>query len=561
MPATSPSPGGSRGGARRWWPVIVLVVIALVLAAVLVPRLTGDPDSPRPTASPTASPTQDPADQLLAEGYDPDPGPFSLPDPAEGEKAAQDPVSVRLRASKDATTWGENLGLSFEATDLASPVWGSQDSNIDEMLGAMDHPVLRFGGNSVDRRMWWTSSDEPAPDWAEATVTPADLERVARAARKAEATVILTVDLGHEDPQRAADMVAHAKDAFGDLLQGVSIGNEPNGFHDPQQKHLEARGSSWGPAAYTSQLEDYASAIREEAPGTPIVGPGAYDAPWWRAFADSGVRDKTAMTMHWYPLWDCQGPASSIANPTVDDLTSPKLRAQARKLVGMGKEAADAADLPLWMGETGPTSCPGTNQTSRTHAQALWTGDYALTAAESGAELMAFHSTLGACRGGAPMSPLCARGTKDDPAQILQGRTSFLALLQLGQIAEGRVLTPTVSGSGRVMAHGVMSEDGTLSIVLVDMRDPSSDEGPAPVRISAPSGVGKDAPDQWHPEQGSQLTGGSLEGHSSTLGAMAPVDEDLRSRTLSRGDPITLESEPGSTTVIRLAPGPQASTD
>src|SRR5699024_11431071 len=62
---------------------------------------------------------------------------------------------------------------------------------------------------------------------------------------------------------------------------------------------------------------------------------------------------------------------SSIANPTVEGLTSPKIRERAHHIVGMGAEVAADHDLPLWMEETGPTSCPGTNDTSRTHAQAL----------------------------------------------------------------------------------------------------------------------------------------------------------------------------------------------
>ncbi|MBK0330724.1 hypothetical protein I8D64_04845 [Brachybacterium sp. MASK1Z-5] len=547
-----PSPRGPHPALRRWGPVALLVLAALVAAWIAIPRLTGDgsPEAPR------AAPAPDPADQLLAEGYDPTPGTFSLPDAADD---AEEPISVQLRESRSAATWGGNLGLSFEATDLADPAWDSGDSNLDEMLDALDRPVLRFGGNSVDRRMWWTSSDEPAPDWAQATVTPDDLDRVARVAKRADASVTLTVDLGHEDPRRAADMVRYAKKAFGTHLLAVSIGNEPNGFHHPHQKQLAVRDASWGPEEYTSQLEMYARAIEKESPDTPIAGPGTYDAPWWRAFAGSDVRHKAALTMHWYPLWDCDGPATSIANPTVEDLTSPKLRTQARKIIGMGEDVASAEGLPLWMEETGPTSCAGTNETSRTHAQALWTSDYALTAAESGVERMAFHTTLGACRGGAPMSPLCARGTVDDPDPILEGRTSFLSLVQLGQIPAGRVLTPTVSGDGKIMVHGVLSSNGTLSIIIVDMRDPSGEQHPRSVRINAPSSIGQDVPDSWHPEQGSLLTGASPEAHTSTLGAMSPVDADLEAATLARGHPLTLDSAPGSTTVIRLAPGAKGS--
>lgn len=61
------------------------------------------------------------------------------------------------------------------------------------------------------------------------------------------------------------------------------------------------------------------------------------------------------------------------SDPSVEDLTDPAVRKRARTIVGMGADVAEQHDLLLGMEETGPTSCPGTNDTSRTHAQALWT--------------------------------------------------------------------------------------------------------------------------------------------------------------------------------------------
>ena len=42
--------------------------------------------------------------------------------------------------------------------------------------------------------------------------------------------VSLTVDLGHYNPARAADMVKNASQIFGDRLLSITVGNEPNGF-------------------------------------------------------------------------------------------------------------------------------------------------------------------------------------------------------------------------------------------------------------------------------------------------------------------------------------------
>lgn len=543
---TSPPPAHPGRSPRRLLLALVLVVTLAVTAVALVPRLTGD-EQAVPLATPPPSPMVNPTKVLDADGYNANPGTFSLTD---ADSPADEPLTATLKLDKGASATGDLVGLSFEATDLASPVWGSESSNLPVMLDALDAPVLRFGGNAVDRRMFWTSNGEEAPDWADATVTPADLEQVAATAKQVGARVLLSVDLGHDDAARAADMVSHARDAFGNRLIGVAIGNEPNGFQDENQPQLAVREDGWGISEYTTELEDYAAAIEEAAPGTSIVGPGTFDNEWMRAYVDADIPDKTALTMHWYPLWNCSGPEHSIANPTVDDLTSPALRAQARKIIGLGEEVAVDKDLDLWMEETGPTSCVGTNETSRTHAQALWTSDYVLTAAENGVDLMGFHSTLAACEGGAPMSPICATGDFQEPGELLAGRTSFLALLQLAQIPEGRVLTAAVSGAGEVMVHAVAADDGTLTLVIVDLRDPASDPHPAPVQISAPSGLGEEPPQQWHPAQGSQLAGDSLDGYDSALGALAPVSHDIASLTLARGKPMTIASEPATTTVL-----------
>src|SRR5699024_2937459 len=413
----------------------LVVTLLVVIGALTFPSSKEDQDAPKQGS---AGPTQVPeSETLFVPGYEEAPGGFVLSDPADAQGIS---TSVELTYDEAAPRITSQAGLSFDARELANPMWGSTESNLALTLDELDSPALRFGGNGIDRHVWWTSSDEPAPEWASVTVTPEDLERVAEVAEEVDASVTIALDLGHDDRARAADMAAHARDACGHRLLAVAIGNEPNGFHHPNQPQLKVRDETWGPTAYQQSLQEYSAALETAAPGLPVAGPDAYDAPWWRAFAESEIPNQRALSMHWYPLWDCDGPASSTANPTVDDLTSPALRERARSIVGMGAETAANHDLPLWMEETGPTSCPGTNDTSRTHAQALWTVDYALTLSSLGVERTAFHSTLQACAGGAPMSPLCARGELETPGQIVQGRTSYLSLMMLGDLPEGRML-------------------------------------------------------------------------------------------------------------------------
>lgn len=544
---------------RRWSLVLAatLAFALVVIAGTLALRpLFSDGDRPGGGPSPSATSTPPPPppawESTDLPGFSEDPGPFTA---AQVDPEATGAVSARLSIADDAMRTGGTFGLSFDATELANPAWNSPTSNLALTLRELDRPVLRFGGNGVDRRMWWTSSAEPAPQWAEATVTPDDLRRVAAVADDLDAEVTIVLDLGHDDPERAADMASHARKAFGDRLLAVTIGNEPNGYFHPNQPHLAVRGEEWGPEAYQDSLEDYSATLEQAVPGLPVAGPGAYDAPWWRAFAETDIPGQRALSMHWYPLWDCAGPDSSIANPTIEDLTSPALRERAGHIVGMGAEIAAEHELPLWMEETGPTSCPGTNETSRTHAQALWTVDYAMTLLELGVERAAFHATLQACQGGAPMSPVCATGSLEDPGQIFAGRGSYLALMLLGWLPEGTVLTPSASGDGRIMVHGVLADDGAVSLVIVDLRDPEASDSPAvPVHVELPDAGSGQGATQWRLVSGGRLSGESLRGHDSRLTAPAPV-AGATAQPAPGSDQLSVSTEPGTATLLTFTPG------
>lgn len=50
-----------------------------------------------------------------------------------------------------------NIGVSFESTTLADARLNPGTSNLDEILNSLGSPALRFGGNALDRRTFWTS--------------------------------------------------------------------------------------------------------------------------------------------------------------------------------------------------------------------------------------------------------------------------------------------------------------------------------------------------------------------------------------------------------------------
>ena len=127
------------------------------------------------------------------------------------------------------------------------------------------------------------------------------------------------------------------------------------------------------------------------------------------------------------------------------------------------------------MEETGPTSCAGTNPTSRTHAHTLWTVEYLLHLAALGVQRTALHSSLAPCLGGAPMSPLCLRSAAGTSPTRLQGGVGLLGAAFVAQVQPGSFVPVRVSGpdSGAVLAYAVAGPSGT-DVVVVDLRDPAT---------------------------------------------------------------------------------------
>lgn len=180
-----------RGRSSRRW-------LAVALSLPLV--LSGCSTSPVPDERSGAAPTQsaDSWAELMrfAPGLEAQGQPFSQPSasvqtPGSSVTITPDPAAYAaastlaasssapgenpIAASVSTPAWHHtNVGLSFEMSDLSDTRWEPGVSSLDVLISHLDRPVLRFGGNSVDRWVWFTASGEPAPAWAEATVTTID---------------------------------------------------------------------------------------------------------------------------------------------------------------------------------------------------------------------------------------------------------------------------------------------------------------------------------------------------------------------------------------------------
>jgi hypothetical protein len=441
-------------------------------AAVVLPLTLGSP-APAPStpvaASPASSGPVAPAEAGPAVTYYDQPAP-----PAGSPLEKVEPL--RVEASRDLV--GTSLdkgfaGISLEATDLGDPDLSSGNASMVKLLKEIDQPVLRFGGNAVDRRFFWTSSNEALPYRGDAAhparaVGPADLTRVNTLLEAGDAKVSLTVDLGHYNPDRAADMVKHASQIFGERLLSITVGNEPNGY-----VFNDVRTDGYSLEQYLRELKAYAEAIHAVAPDVPISGPGAYDQKWWQPFIDADLPQKKILSFHNYPLYSCNG-SDPKGSPTMANLMSRLMHDRAADYQQAALKAGQAAGLETWLPETGIAACPGSNETSRTHASALWTVDYALNAAQLGVTKIGFHSSMLTCKGGPPMSAICSAGAYPEGNGRMSGRANFFGISMVAELNAGKFLKLNSSGGGLAFSYALQHEDGSTTVVLVNENNPEA---------------------------------------------------------------------------------------
>ncbi len=484
MPPTERSPEHTAdnrpedaAGARRrnLRPAVVISVLAVIAVLASLVFFLG-PGAAEDSAAPAAGPATTSAvpeaalPPAPAVTYYKQPGP-----PAGSPLEAVEPLDVKVSQDPVGTSLTKGLvGISLEATDLADPALSSSNASTVKLLQEADQPVLRFGGNAVDRRFFWTSSNEAVPssyrgDAAHPVraVGPADLARLNTLLEAADATVSLTVDLGHYDPNRAADMAKHATEIFGPRLLSITVGNEPNGFGSNG-----VRPGGYNIEKYVTELKAYAAAINAVAPNVPISGPGAYDQKWWQPFIDADIPQKKILTFHNYPLYSCDGTVDPKASPTLANLMSRLMHDRAADYQQAALKVGKDAGLETWLPETGIAACPGSNETSRTHASALWTTDYALNAAQLGITRIGFHSSMLTCKGGPPMSAVCTGGPYLKPNGEVSGRANFFGISMVAELEAGKFLKLDSKGGGLMFSYALQNADGSTTVVLVNENDP-----------------------------------------------------------------------------------------
>ena len=430
--------------------------------------------------------------------------------PAARAHAATAPAVITISPTTTGTSLTQaSAGLSFEASDLALPSFtaGNLASYLDTLSPSS---VLRIGGNTVDET-FWTSTGEAAPSWAIATITPADLTALAGLARASGWKVILGVNLKQYNPARAANEAQDAQAALGSSLQAIEIGNEPDLYSQYESN----------PSQYLTDFAAYVSAIRQAAPGVPIEGTDAAGAPngsFQQAFVNAQkalpAPQVSELTNHYYPLVSttCGG------SPTIAQLLGTTVRNNEQSEANEAVAAAAPLRVPAVIDEGNSVVCEGQQGVSDVFAAALWEIDDQLVTARQGVAGDYEHGTVVQCDSAKPLfmyyTPLCAPTAAAAAAGDLAAQPEYYGLAALRDVGTGAFLNLSNPVWADVRAYAVQHANGTMTVVLDDVDDPST-TGPTTVQLNLGASYG------WASQVDLSASGGLTATSGITLGGQA----------------------------------------
>jgi F5/8 type C domain/Glycosyl hydrolase family 79 C-terminal beta domain len=359
-------------------------------------------------------------------------------------------------------------GFSFGIEQLGRDI---NAGNFTQYLKTLGTGVMRWGG-STDENLWWTSTNEPMPTWAEFTLTPALLQKLNTLAVNSGWKVILGVNLKRGDAARAADEAKFAKQILGSRLVGLEMGNEPNYW------------VGYSPAQYYQDWETFRTAIQAVAPGVALLGPSVGRVAAGDVFLKDftsrqlGHVDVAVLASHFYPSCSRSASNGKISIPTllsVDWHNRERLRAD------LVASLAAQMQVPGMITETNSVSCTGLAGVSDVYAAALWGVDEMMSVAEAGDQGINFHGDLGTCD--SPFySPMCALTRADDDAMKLVARPVYYAQLVTQQVGTG-FMQPVSNDATQVVRAYAVRNGTRLRLVLVNVSDPAGTAA-YPVKIN-----------------------------------------------------------------------------
>ncbi|RDS83503.1 hypothetical protein DWU98_03935 [Dyella monticola] len=296
---------------------------------------------------------------------------------SESSNAAAAQASFTVKPEGKGRIVSDSLAsLSYETGQLADPRFFSPDNHsLIALLRELNpNGVLRIGGNTSDITTWseyhGTLPAQPSHTTGPqhpVTLRPESLRNLSGFLRATGWKLVFGVNLRAGSPAMAVALSHAVRDAVGDSLLAIQIGNEANNY----EKDYADFDTAWQP---------YARALR--AAGMPLAGPdtGA-NTDWVIAYAREHGAENCFLSRHYY--------RDAAQRGSVGDLLGgdPGLLEYMERLVDVG----DEVHLPVRLTEANSYYFGGRDGVSNVFAAALWGADFMLGLASLGVSGIHFH--------------------------------------------------------------------------------------------------------------------------------------------------------------------------
>jgi hypothetical protein len=391
--------------------------------------------------------------------------------------------------SLEVSVAGQGLNTNISAHNPRQIVYalgepGSPNRDYFQFMRNLGAGVLRLGGNSQDNTCWDPAA-APHPERCKGTLTAANLQLWADAARATSWKLIVGLNLKQNSPDWALREVDEgvARILPRDRIIGLEIGNEPSLFphdgsrakgYDAYQQGLDAR-------AYADRF-----ARDPVARQYTIAGPAA--CCFRKASNDVGVwldtvgPNRVALaTVHNYFRTVCGN-----RTVTIGELLDPALAEREQKAFEQYAVQAGQRGVPIALAETNSASCGGMPGVSDAFASAAWGLDWMFSAASVGYRNMDFHSSYRT--GGSSYVAVQVYGTKTGSRWKYENiaQPLYYAMYAFARHASGRALLPVqIQTAANIRAYAVTRCAGCALTVFIINKD-SDASGQVQINLDPP---------------------------------------------------------------------------
>jgi hypothetical protein len=374
-------------------------------------------------------------------------------------RSADQAISISIKTQEPGISISPAaLGLSYETRDILPDQNGEyyfhpDNRSLINMLKTLDIRHLRVGGNSVD------SPNVPLP-------SEKDIHTFFQFARKAGLRVVYSIRLQEADPAYARTVAKIINDKYQDLVESISIGNEPT-YYEDNDVYLE----KWA-AVHDAILEVYPDAVFNG----PDTNPDVERMKALISRFDNADGRLVQITQHNYPFgcsYENPGEPVYIKLIPMDRVLSreymldPSAYEIYQEVLSQIQEAIEGTDLSFRLSETNSYWYSGLREVSNSFASALWGLDYLYWWTSHGAAGLDFHT--GDVTGGLRRQPAfyAVFATSDEgyAAMPIAYGMKLFAMGINGKIIPVEVSTP---GNQNIVAYSTVSNEGNVFLTIIN---------------------------------------------------------------------------------------------